>query len=328
MNARPFLLILLFFALLGLAACVPVPEVTVEEAPEVSASSSATATVSPGNKLDQPSPEGDTQPAESESPPEGDQFLIVPTLAPTATPGVIYAVVEHVVEVANLNETQFWGLSAADWINLGISLFLVWLTFILLSRLIFAVLKIIALRTPTPYDEIYLDSIRHYLRWLLGMIILYIAIARLQFLSPQLKQWLGQIVAVVIIWLVIMCLWKLVDIFSLWYHDKVKDQDERSSKDAALLLADRAVRTRGARCPAACRPHPRRAGCQCNRPADAQVEQPIDQHRGSGTDVHHGRLGRGEIPAEARARHAPHLLRGGRHSRRAEAAQGQGRALD
>jgi small-conductance mechanosensitive channel len=243
MNARPFLSILLFFALLGLAACVPVPEVTVEEAPEVSASSSATATVSPGNKLDQPSPEGDTQPAESESPPEGDQFLIVPTLAPTATPGVIYAVVEHVVEVANLNETQFWGLSAADWINLGISLFLVWLTFILLSRLIFAVLKIIALRTPTPYDEIYLDSIRHYLRWLLGMIILYIAIARLQFLSPQLKQWLGQIVAVVIIWLVIMCLWKLVDIFSLWYHDKVKDQDERSSKDAALLLADRAVRT-------------------------------------------------------------------------------------
>ncbi len=86
------------------------------------------------------------------------------------------------------------------------------------------------------------NSIRSYLRWLLGTIILYVAIARLQFLSPQFKQWLGQIIAVVIVWLVVICLWKLVDIFSLWYHDKVKDQEERSGKDAALLLTERAVR--------------------------------------------------------------------------------------
>ncbi len=75
------------------------------------------------------------------------------------------------------------------------------------------------------------------------MIIVYISIARLQFLSPQFKQWLGQIIAVVLVWLVVICLWKLVDIFTLWYHDKVKDQEERNGKDAALLLAERSVRT-------------------------------------------------------------------------------------
>ncbi len=139
----------LILLILGLAACVPAPEVPVEESPQGVASSTATATIVPGGEV--------AQPAESESGSEDDQFLVVPTLAPTATPGVIYAVVEQVVEATNLENSHFMGLSAADWINLGISLLLVFLAFILLARLLFSVLKKIARRTSTPYDEIYLE---------------------------------------------------------------------------------------------------------------------------------------------------------------------------
>ncbi len=91
-------------------------------------------------------------------------------------------------------------------------------------------------------DEIYLDSIKPYLRWLFGVIILYIATVRLQFLSPEIKQWLAQIYYVLIVSLVVIGLWKLVDIFALWYQDKVKDQGERDGKEAVLLLGERAMR--------------------------------------------------------------------------------------
>jgi small-conductance mechanosensitive channel len=37
-------------------------------------------------------------------------------------------------------------------------------------------------------------------------------------------------------------LWKLVDIFTLWYQDKVTDQGERDSKEAVLVLGERALR--------------------------------------------------------------------------------------
>jgi len=241
-NTRVALLILLILGILGLPACVPAPVVSVQESLQGAASSTTTATIVPAGGVDQATPEEVAQPAESESASESDQLLVVPTLAPTATPGVIYSVVEQVVEATNLEDSRFMGLSAADWINLAISLFLVFLTFSLLARLVFSILKKIARRTATPYDEIYLDSIRPYLRWLFGLIILYVAVARLQFLSPQFKQWLGQIIYVMVVGVVVIGLWKLVDIFTLWYHDKVKDQDERSGKDAALLLVERAIR--------------------------------------------------------------------------------------
>jgi small-conductance mechanosensitive channel len=134
-------------------------------------------------------------------------------------------------------------LSVADWINLAISLMLVFLTLTLVARLIFYVLMKIARRTPTPYDEKYLKSIRPFLRWLFGIIVLYIATARLQFLSPAFKQWLGQIYYAMVIALVVIGLWKLVDIITLWYQEKVADQGERSGKEAALLLGERATRT-------------------------------------------------------------------------------------
>jgi len=104
------------------------------------------------------------------------------------------------------------------------------LTLTLLARVFFIILKKVARRTATPYDEIYLDAIKPYLRWLFGLIILYFATERLQFLSPAFKQWLAQIYFVLIVGLIVIGLWKLVDTFTMWYQEKVKDQGERSGK--------------------------------------------------------------------------------------------------
>lgn len=239
MKIRVALTMLLFLLFLVLTACVPSQGTSTPEEPLQADSVSA---VTPAN--DAPVPlEAEKTPEGEQEEPGSEQLLVAPTLAPTATPGVIYGAVQQAVEATNLEETSFLRLTVADWINLAISLLLVFLTLTLIARAVFLILRKIARRTPTPYDEIYLDSIRAHLRWLFGLIILWVATARLQFLSPAFKQWLGQIYYVLIVGVLVIALWKLVDIFTLWYQDKVKDQGERDGKEAVLLLGERAVRT-------------------------------------------------------------------------------------
>ncbi len=236
--------ILMFYFLLGVSACAPVatPSVKDQEAYPVLPSGalatlpadSATSTQAAKDVLGQKDATEQTQ--------DSEQLLVAPTLAPTATPGLVYKAVQQVVETTNLEENRFLGLFVADWINLALSLLFVVLTLTLIARLIVIVLRKIARRTATQYDEIYLDLIKPYLRWFLGVIIIYFATARLQFLSPEFKQWLAQIYYVFIVGLIVIALWKLVDTFSLWYQEKVQGQDERSGKEAVLLLSERALR--------------------------------------------------------------------------------------
>ena len=241
MNWRVTLPALLLLLLLGLSACLPSPDVQVEP----SALPSAAATAGPAGEAtpSQPPPDDQAQADKDQlATEESIQILVAPTLAPTATPGVVYSVVEQVVEATNLEETQFIGLYAADWINLTISFLLVLLVVTLVARLIFSISIKIARRTASPYDEIYLKSIQSTFRWLIFVIILYIATTRLQFLSPAFKQWLNQIYFAIVVVLVVIGLWKLVDIFTLWYQEKTRVQGERDSKEAALVLGERSLR--------------------------------------------------------------------------------------
>ena len=235
-KSRIALISLLLFLILGLAACFPVPEEI--STSELSPIPSATRT---GSTTPVPTEEADPV-EESVAAEESEEILIVPTLGPTATPGVIYEVVNQVVEATNLDQTRFLNLSAADWINLAISLVLVFLMMTLISRLIFMVLMKIAKRSATPYDVIYLKAIQPILRWLFNVFILYIATARLQFLSPVIKQWLRQIYVAAIIVLVAICLWKLADIIRLWYQEKTANLEERQRNDAAVTLGEVAIR--------------------------------------------------------------------------------------
>jgi len=235
-KSRIALISLLLFLILGLAACLPAPELPISEVSPTPSITSAISTTTPV-------PTDQAIPAEeSVTDEESEDILAVPTLAPTATPGVVYDVVNQVVEATNLYQTRFLNLSAADWINLVISVVLVFLALTLVCRLVFMALMKIARRSPIPYDEEYLEKIKPYLNWLFGVIILYIATARLQFLSPVLKQWLGQIYVVILIVLVAICLWKLVDIIRLWYGEKSASLEERNRNEAPWSLGERAIR--------------------------------------------------------------------------------------
>ncbi len=244
-NIRLALRFLIFMVLLLLVACVPSPGDLPPDQIEPTSIPYETvpaAAAIPGTVQSSVYPNGQIETVQPEA--GNDQILGIPTLAPTATPGIISNVVEQVVEATSLEETRFFGLYAADWINLAISFLLVFLTLTLIARVIFSILRKMTRRTSSPYDEIYLESIKPYLRWLFGLIILYIATERLQFLSPELKQWLGQFYFVFIVVLIVIGLWKLVDTFSLWYQEKVKERGvvDRGGKEAVLLLGERTIR--------------------------------------------------------------------------------------
>ena len=114
-------LAIVFLLILGLAACVPAPVLSTSEAsPEASL---APVTPTSSNAYPTPIPSEEYVLAqESGAPEESNEILVIPTLAPTATPGVISDVVNQVAEATNLYETRFMGLLFADWINLAISL--------------------------------------------------------------------------------------------------------------------------------------------------------------------------------------------------------------
>ena len=123
---------LLLFLILGLAGCLPAPALPTSEGSPTASATSASSTTTP-------IPGDEAIPAEeSISAEQSEEILAVPTLAPTATPGVIYDVVNQVVEATNLYQTRFLTLSAADWINLVISVVLVFLALTLISRLVFS----------------------------------------------------------------------------------------------------------------------------------------------------------------------------------------------
>lgn len=137
---------------------------------------------------------------------------------------------------------MFLGMPAEDWIDIGISLLLVVLALTLIPWVLQLALKRLTRRTPTPYDDLYVQSVRTCLRWLIGLIALYIATTRLQFLSPESRQILTHIYFVLTVAIIASLLWKLVDVYVLWYRDKAEEQGEKADKEAVLLLAERAIR--------------------------------------------------------------------------------------
>ena len=136
---------LLVILILVLTACLPAPEVAPEET--VLAASPTPVGIHTSGAEGTPLPtDENTQAEEPNATDRGEEILIIPTLAPTATPGAVYEVVNQVVEAKNLYDTSFLSLSVADWINLALSFALVLLALTLISRLIFIILmKIVPL---------------------------------------------------------------------------------------------------------------------------------------------------------------------------------------
>lgn len=131
---------------------------------------------------------------------------------PTATPGPVTEVVTEFTTSAGLTSDAFLGLSADDWINLGISLLIVFIGYLAGTWLIRSLLSRAVSRTPTKVDDKLLTATGDDLRWLVVLLALDIATGRLAFLGTNLKSSLGDVYFIAALLLVLRLTWRLIDV--------------------------------------------------------------------------------------------------------------------
>ena len=174
--------------------------------------------------------------------PDVDMIVRTPTPAPTATPEFITKLVEQVVDTVGLDQVRILSLSVDDWINLFISLVIIFLSLIVIFRVTYYLLKRLVKLTPTQYDDIYLGSMRSYLRAFILLIGVQYATGRLLFLNPFLKQILNQFYYAIYVFLMAVAVWKLIDLFEVWYREKALIHGDEERTDASLMLTQRVLR--------------------------------------------------------------------------------------
>jgi small-conductance mechanosensitive channel len=231
-----FLTIILLTLVLG--ACVktttptPTPTLTITPTQDESEISGAEIT---------DEKEGSTSEPEVESTEE--QLLVTPTLAPTATPGVVDEFISNIAEQTGADRTYLLGLSLEDWANLVISVLIILLGIFIVNKFLQYILHKAASRSGNPWVEAFVEVIRPQIGWFVIVLFAQFATTRLLFLSPEVKQWLGQFYYVCYVAIITVIVWKLVDVIEKWYEQGVSAQKESQLPSEAILpLTKRVIR--------------------------------------------------------------------------------------
>jgi MscS family membrane protein len=164
------------------------------------------------------------------------------TPVPTATPGLIGREVERLASRAGLTWTEFLGLSATDWINLGISLLFVVAGYLLGTWLIRRILPRLAGRTTTEFDDAFLKQAGPGLRWLVVLLILQFATERLTFVSAGLKTLLADAYFVLTLLLAFRIVWRSIDLANRWYTERAMQTGRADELGPVITLLDRVGR--------------------------------------------------------------------------------------
>ena len=164
------------------------------------------------------------------------------TPVPTATPGLIVSGVEDLATEIGLAPTEFLGLRATDWINLGISLLFVLAAYLLGTWLAFKILPYVVHRTQSKFDDAFLKQAGPGLRWLIVLIVIRFATVRLVFLRPGLKIPLLDLYFVLILILAFGILWRAIDLADRWYTARAVERGRGEELAPVITLLVRVGR--------------------------------------------------------------------------------------
>jgi small-conductance mechanosensitive channel len=118
-----------------------------------------------------------------------EQVISTPTLAPTATPGTIDYIVEDISEDTGLDDVYILGISGENLVDLLLSAAIVVVGSVVGWLLVNGIVRLAKL-TPPGFDDQLLAVTQQQIKWLFTIVLLQFATARLDYLSPELKQWL------------------------------------------------------------------------------------------------------------------------------------------
>jgi len=229
-----FLLLAVAVLLLSALASCGTPEPAGTPMPTASPSAGTTDTPIP--------PSATPEPQKDE---EAGIPLVLPTAtyAPTATPDVVTELIRQVSKNLGVQDVTVFQVSAEDWIDLGISILLVFIFGSLLSRLVFYVLIRIVSRINNKYAEVLIKQSRRQITLIILVIGFYIGTSRLPFINVFVKGWLNKLYTAIFVIAVTVILWRLMDALVEWYQKEVEPQRDRHQVDTILIMLHRAGRT-------------------------------------------------------------------------------------
>ncbi len=210
LNKRHFSLLFLIFFLLPviLAAC------SGGESDEITEPTPTFMPV-PGTQIG--ASEESSQSGESEdSSGEGKSILseMGPTRTPeaTATPGPITRQVSKFTAETGLEDITILGLSIEDWINIGLSILIGVIGYLIGTWLVRGLATWVIDRTSSEFGNNLVESIGSSVRWLIVLLALQLATNRLTLLSADLKILLGDVYFIVGWVLLLRISWRSIDL--------------------------------------------------------------------------------------------------------------------
>ena len=171
-----------------------------------------------------------------------EEIIMTRTPEPTATPGRLEQQVEELAETVGLARTTFLGLSVANWTNLAISLVYVLAGYLIGTWLIRYLLPRVVRRTRTEFDDRLLEAVGGEIRWLVVMLLLYLATYRLTFVGVGLKTILGDVYFVAGLVLVVRAIFRLIDLADGWTRQRMLEAGRQGEVEHLNVLLTRVAR--------------------------------------------------------------------------------------
>jgi small-conductance mechanosensitive channel len=172
-----------------------------------------------------------------------DEVVVTRPPEPTATPDRIEQAVGTLASQAGLTETRFFGLSAADWINVAISGVLILVAYLAGTWLIVGLVRGLARRTSTGLDDVLVREFGSQVRWLIVLLTLNWGTQRLTFVSAEAKMLLGDVYFVIGAAIVLRVLWQGIGLAGKWYRRRAAQEGREEELSAAITLLVRVVQT-------------------------------------------------------------------------------------
>ena len=176
----------------------------------------------------------DASASSTETEADETDILIIPTLAPTPTPGLVDNIVTELVEGTVVEDFSFLGLSTEDWINLFISLAIVLFGYAVSGWLVRVALRWIVHRSGLEVAESFLRKIEGQLRPLIVILLASFATYRLNFLDEIAIRFFSGLYFTLLLWLVVYIVWELISYAVQWYETKIESQHGDTSYESML----------------------------------------------------------------------------------------------
>jgi small-conductance mechanosensitive channel len=252
-KGRKFVLFLALFIFAGLVtSCdsgTSTPNVTGDAVPtstetlETAGTPAATAATESNNETapaPEPSAEGDGDIA-PDSVKEVATAVAERTPVPTPTPDRIEQEVVAITTSLGLEGKTFLGLVVEDWLNLAFSALVVLLGYFLATRLLTLLIRWIAKRTSTDFDDSVLVAVAPDLRWLVFLFFARFALLRLDFLSEGIRKALEDIFFVLGLVIITAISVRLINQVAIWYKSSLPSEDEHLRLNPVIMAVQRSA---------------------------------------------------------------------------------------